>query len=195
MKILIAIAILLALASGAYADSFMAISYDISAPLGNTRDFIGSASWRGFSVEGRGFFKPNWSAGVDFGWTTFAENSDRLMEIENGHASGNQFRLMYAVPIVATLHYYPNPNKYSDKIMHYVGCGAGPYRIETELQYGLYALTEQNWHFGFCPEYGFMIPAETVFFMFNIKYNYVFKKGDTESQSYLTFRLGISDIW
>jgi hypothetical protein len=99
------------------------------------------------------------------------------------------------VPILATLHYFPNPNPYSDKIMHYVGGGAGFYRIENELQYGMYAIREQNWHFGFCPEYGFMVPAETVFFMFNIKYNYAFKKGETEAQSYLTFRFGISDIW
>jgi hypothetical protein len=195
MKILIAIAILLALASGAYADSFMAITYDVSAPLGNTRDFIGKASWRGLSVEGRGFFKPNWSAGVNFGWSTFDDKLDKIQEIDNGHISGNQFRLMYAVPIVATLHYYPNPNKYSDKIMHYVGVGAGPYRIENELQVGMFTVTEQNWHFGFCPEYGFMVPAETVFFTFNVKYNYVFKSGDTKAQQYLTFRFGISDLW
>jgi hypothetical protein len=195
MKILIAIAILMALTTGACADSFMAVTYDVSPPLGNTRDFTGRTSFRGLSVEGRGFFRPNWSAGVNFGWTTFDEKSNRLEEIYNGHASGNQFRLTYAVPILATLHYYPNPNKYSDKIMHYVGGGAGFYRVERELQYGVYTLRDQNWHFGFCPEYGFMVPAETVFFMFNIKYNYVFKRGGTDAQSYMTFRLGICDIW
>ncbi len=195
MKILIGIAIFLALATGAYADSFMAITYDISAPVRNTREFVGSASFRGLSVEGRGFFRPNLSAGVNFGWTTFDEKSDRLMEIENGHVSGNQFRLLYAVPILATLHYYPNPNKYGDNLMHYVGMGAGPYRIESDLQVGMFSVVEQNWHFGFCPEYGFMVPAETVFFMFNIKYNYVFAKGDAKAQTYWTLRFGISDMW
>ena len=48
------------------------------------------------------------------------------MEIDGGHVRGNQFRQIYAVPMVATLHYYPNPNKYEDNIMHYGGIRAGP---------------------------------------------------------------------
>lgn len=195
MRILIAVMISLTLASGVYADSFMAITYDVSAPLGNTRDFIGSASWRGLSVEGRGFFRPNWTAGVNFGWTTFHSSFEGVQEIDNGHVSGNQFRQMYAVPILATLHYYPNPDKYGDNVIHYVGIGAGVYRIEPELQIGMYAFTDENWHFGFCPEYGFMYPTETVFVLFNIKYNYAFKSGDVEAQSYLSLRFGIADIW
>ena len=79
--------------------------------------------------------------------------------------------------------------------MHYVGVGAGTYRIESELQVGMFSIIEQNWQFGFCPEYGFMVPAETVFFLFNIKYNYVFSKGDAQAQSYWTLRFGISDMW
>ena len=37
--------------------------------------------------------------------------------------------------------------------------------------------------------------ALDMFFTFNIKYNYVFKKGETDAQSYFTLRFGISDIW
>ncbi len=195
MRILTAFTILLILAGSAHADSFMAITYDVSAPTGNTRDFVSTASWRGLSIEGRTFFRPNWSAGFNFGWTTFHESGKRLSEIENGHVSGNQFRLVYSVPLVGTLHYYPNPNPYGGKVMHYVGIGAGAYAIENELQLGLYAFNDNNWHFGFCPEYGFMVPAETVFFIFNIKYNYAFSSGDIDAQSYFTLRFGVSDIW
>ena len=59
----------------------------------------------------------------------------------------------------------------------------------------MFSVIEQNWHSGFCPEYGFMVPVETVFFLFNIKYNYAFKSADAPAHTYWTLRFGVSDIW
>ena len=51
---------------------------------GNMHDFIGPASFRGFTVDYRNLVKPNIGVGVDIGWNVFYdEMPDGVYEYKN----------------------------------------------------------------------------------------------------------------
>ena len=49
-KYIYVIALLTATTSTSFAQGLFSISYDIGLPVGNTSDFIGNASFRGFGI-------------------------------------------------------------------------------------------------------------------------------------------------
>ncbi len=58
---------------GQYKGGLWSYTYDMSFGLGETSDFIGAASFRGFSLAGSGFVTDQISLGGSFGWHTFYE--------------------------------------------------------------------------------------------------------------------------
>ena len=87
MKKLTAVLVLmLLLGSAAYAQTALAgMSYQISVPMQNTKDFMEKASFVGFGVEGRRFFGDNFSLGLSFQWNTFRhEVRDKALPRGNG---------------------------------------------------------------------------------------------------------------
>jgi len=192
MKKSIIIIAFLVVSSGVFAQGMFSISYDIGLPLGNTSDFIGAPSFRGFGVEARGFLTDNLSYGGSFSWAVFyEEKGPQVWEVdETGTAYGKQYRYINSFPLMATLHYYFGE---WDETRLYAGGGIGAQKIDERTDIGLYTTNNNNWRFGVAPEVGILIPIN-----FNssinlaAKYQYALKSGDNDAVSYLNFKIGFA---
>ena len=136
---------------------------------------------------------PNITLGLAWHWNTFHKNSRDLIEIENGHVSGNQFRVLYASPVMATAHWYPRSPLDNPEFIPFVGLGAGPVWMKERLEIGIVALEDSNWHFGLSPEAGFQIPVGyyTSFYASG-RYNYVFEAGDAPEYQWWSLSFGFA---
>ncbi|MEE8572356.1 MAG: hypothetical protein V3T20_03765 [Gemmatimonadota bacterium] len=170
------------------------MSYNVSIPTGDTYDYISEGSFRGFEVEGRRFITPNLSWSLSWQWSTFNEATDGTFEIPNGHISGNQHRILYSWPFLAKAHYYfGEPAIYNENAVPFVGIGAGAYWIRQSLEIGVLAVEESNWHLGFSPEAGVLIPTTGAnSLVLSAGYHYAFESGGRGPHSYWTVKLGLA---
>ncbi len=198
MKPILAILILAVFVTGAAAqlarDYTGVVSYEISVPTGNTAEYGVNTSFRGFGFQGRRFLNPRMSWGFSWDWSTFNGQSEELISVGNMDISGHQHRIMYSMPILANFHYYfGDVHRVQESAVPFVGIGAGTYWIKPVLEIGVLAFEDSNWHFGFAPEVGILIPVSYYSDLFlSTKYNYAFESGDAEAQSYWTIFLGIA---
>lgn len=185
------VALLLVLSgTGAFADDFVGLTWNMALPAGDLKEYIDQVSWRGFTFEGRHFFREKWSVGLALNYNAFHENTDEPISIENRDISGTQFRVVYSFPLLATAHYYINWDYYQ-KVDPYVGVGIGPCRTERRLDIGVSNIIEKNWHLGLAPELGLAVPFDfTKSVYFNVRYNYAFEAGGIGPYSYWGFNLG-----
>jgi len=164
-----------------------AFTYQTALATGDTKSFTDDFSWRNVGLEGRSFVGPNVSVGAFFGWNVLNSEVDGTVSLGPVDASGYQSRFINAFPMLVTAHYYLG-ERYGPR--PYVGAGVGTYYIENRLEMGLTALTVSNWHFGFAPEVGVMIPTGGYSEAYlSAKYNYAASSGDI-TRSYWTFGLG-----
>lgn len=170
--------------AAAYSQDYLsAISYNISFPSGDTQEYINKTSWRGVSLEGRRFIRPNVTIGLFFGWHVFDEQVSNLISFDRENLSGNitgkQFRYLNSFPIQLNSHYYFGREGYSRL---YIGGGAGATHTIQRFELGLLALEERNWHFSVAPEVGFIQPLGTVSdlnLLVNAKYHYALESGES----------------
>jgi len=190
---LVALILLLA-ASGALGQSALtSLSWDPSFPTGDTREFIGKFTWRSFGMDVKGFMTPQFTMGASFDWRLFNEVTDKLIEIEDGHASGVQTRRIYAIPLLLTSHYYFRSFKDYPNYIPYVGGGAGAYWIEEKLEIGVYTMKHKAWNFGLCFELGTLFQFSYGYALLRFKYNYAFEGGDVAPVSWMSIGIGIVD--
>jgi hypothetical protein len=182
------------------AQSFLgSLSYSTALGMGNTGDFIGDLSYKGFQFEGRTFTSRNWTFGGTFGWNVFDAQSSDLIHVENGDdvsdIQGTQVRYINSFPIMANGHYYFFKRK--SPVRPFLGINVGLYYITQRFQLGIYQMEENNWHFGFAPEAGVLIPVGSIAIMANAKYNYALSAGKPlgggtdNSHSYMSFNIGL----
>jgi outer membrane protein W len=192
MKYLYILVFLVLLSAGALAqDEFVgSFTYNIAVPTSHTREFVDNTSFRGIGLEFNKYLKPQFSIGFAASWNVFYHRTNEVTEIESGHVSGTQLRYINSFPFLLTGRYFLET---SGNLKPYLGAGAGAYYIMNELNIGIYAITHNNFHFGFAPELGFMIASggESAFTA-NIKYNYAFGAGGTEDYSYWGVNLGVA---
>jgi opacity protein-like surface antigen len=176
--------------TGALADDFIGLTWNMALPAGDLKMYADQVSWRGFAFEGRHFFSERWSVGLGLNYSIFHQNADELISIENSDISGAQFRVVYSFPLLATAHYYINWDYYQ-KVDPYVGMGIGAYRMERRLDIGVSSIRDNNWHLGFAPELGLAVPIDfTRSIYFNVRYNYALEAGGIGPYSYWGFNLG-----
>jgi hypothetical protein len=195
MRTIIAVFLFLALSSGAAtADEVIGVlTYDVSFPTGDMKDFVDETSWRGFGLEGRWLMTPNITVGLAWHWNTFHRKSSDLLEIENGHVSGNQFRVLYASPFMATAYWYPKSPLDNPKFMPFIGLGAGGVWVKERLEIGIVAIEDSNWHFGLSPEVGFQYPVGYyTSLLVSGRYNYAFEAGDAPEYQWWSFSVGFA---
>lgn len=186
MKWLYSTIIILIFAGSISAQGLVGVSYNVSIPTANLKDYISNASWRGFSIEGRWFTARNVSFGVTLGWNIFSKKSDELIQIEdaevNGAVSGTQVRSVNVFPIVGTVHYYTGSSR--DQARFYFGTSLGMYYIRQRLEIGISSLDNNNMHFGLAPEAGVLFElSRAVTMVVKSKYNYAFSSGTSLSGS------------
>ena len=182
-----------------------AFSYDVGFPLGETSDYIGNTSWRGFTVQGRSFIKPNISVGGSFSWQVFYEQVDEVVEFSyqpeevdrpiNGALSGKQFRYINTLPIMVNIHYYMG-DALIDAVRPYAGLSLGTAPTKQRTEVGIIAIDEFNWHFALAPEIGILVPIDTgVDFFGSLKYNLALKANDSITHSYLNIQVGLANLF
>jgi opacity protein-like surface antigen len=189
MKILLTIAMVLVLSAPAFAqDWFWGLTWGAAFPGGETRDYITNESFRNFGLEGRKFTSPHLSLGLSFNWSVFNEETDAISQIRGGAVSGTQFRYINAFPLLATAHTYLGDDEGTQL---YLGAGVGAYYVEQRTEIGLFAVTEDNWHFGVAPEAGLSFAMGwQARFLVMTRYNFVAETDGREYQ-WWEVRIGI----
>lgn len=165
------------------------ITYNTGLALGETADYVGKYSFRGFGMEARWQVAPDWYAGFNAAWSTFYESVSGSFTYENRTLTGTQYRYLNMYPLYATA-YRAFGN--SDTFSPYVGLGVGATKIDKRTEMGLWYTSENAWHFGLAPELGTTIFTMANFeVLFSVRYNYAFKTGSTPAYSYLGINLGL----
>jgi hypothetical protein len=195
MRTILAVFLVLALSAGAVKadDAIGVLTYDLSFPLGDMKDYIDKTSWRGFGLEGRWLVTPNITLGLGWHWNTFYETTDEMIELENGHVSGNQYRIVYGSPIMVTAFWYPSSPLDNPDFMPYLGLGLGTIWMKKRLEIGVVAIEENNWHFGLSPEAGLMYPVGYyTSLLVAARYNYAFETGDAPEYQWWSVSVGFA---
>ncbi len=162
---------------------FWGLAYQVTTPSGDTKDFADDFSFRNLGLDGRAFVKPNVSFGFFTAWNVFAEKTSETISIaEVLDVTGEQFRYINAVPILATAHYYFGQAG-RRSIKPYVGLGLGTYWIEQRFEIGFSAIKDSQWHFGVAPEVGIVLPLRSnIAWYLNARYNYAVKANNFTHQ-------------
>jgi hypothetical protein len=180
---------LLALAGGStQAEEFGALSYSMSLPTGDAHDYIQNTSFRGLGLSGRRFVKPNLTVGLLFGWNILYERTDRIIDIENGHVSGDQLRHINAFPMMVGAHLYMGQR---GKFRPYLAANVGAYYVMKRLDIGVYRFQDDHFHFGVAPEVGFLLPAGGSAVIGSIRYNHAFATDDSIDYTFWSFNIGM----
>jgi len=172
------------------AQTWYVLSYQPAQPLGNTKEFAGNFGWRGIGFDFKKQVKPSVTVGLSFGWQVIDEQTDETVSAFGLDISGDQFRYVNSFPVLANVSYFFGKE---GGTRPYVAANVGTYIMEHQLEIGLYALHETNWHFGFGPEAGIAIPVRPdLAAVLSSRYNYALSAGNVDDQSYVSFGLGVA---
>ena len=175
-------------------DLLTGLTYSISVPTGETRDFTAKTSFKGLSIDLRKFISYNASIGFLVGYSAFEEETNRTISTSIGDISGDQSRLINAFPIMITTHYYLGEGT---EFRPFIGIGAGMYYFYHQLEQADENLESNKWHFGIAPEAGFVYLLGSIYAFVNVRYNYAFSAENeitriSTSQSYAAFNIGFA---
>ena len=192
MKYIITIVAALLINALSYAQSLYSFDYTMSFGTGKTGDYIQNPSFRGITFEGRGFIDDNVSLGGLFTWSTFYESlSGETYTQGTATLTGNQYRYINAYPMLFQAHYYMGNDDLEPRL--YLGGGTGAYRINQRVDFGVYSVEERNWHFGFSPEVGLLVPVSFDSYLnVSFRYHYVLKAKDTIDHSWFGLSIGMA---
>jgi len=185
-------------------DWWWGITYEMSAtsslPTNSDSDvnFIEDYSFRGLGIEAR--YVPsrdaNYSFGFNMGWNVLNEKNEfgterNTINLANADITGTQLRYFNTVPLLANASYYFGSR---GGIRPYVGVNAGTYYIERRVDIGVVGIVEDNWHFGWAPEVGLVVPLgrPEIALLTTIRYNWAFSAGGTGDQKFWGFNIGIA---
>ena len=165
MKKLLIIAICLFGLSPFLKAQMLNLNYQISLPMNQVKDFTDKASFRGFDIEYHQFLGDQFSIGAAIGWDVFYKDKKHTPGNFrfNGNSNvytitGNQYRYINTVPMLAIGRYYFTDN--TTAVRPFVGLGIGTSWTERRLEVGQFASTISRWQFALAPEVGMYIPEE-----------------------------------
>ncbi len=186
-------------ASNAGRATFWSADYVITVPTGDQAGFISLPSYRGFSVAGGGFITDQLLVGGSIGWTgSYAEYGRRTYELEGiaGAITGRRYDYLYALPVLATVHYFFLPDA---SVEPFVGLGLGAQYTNLETQIGSLSVSDNAWDFSLNPEAGIYIPmglGATWGFTAKVRYNQVFyKERDFSNLQNWGFHIGVGFLY
>jgi hypothetical protein len=192
--ILIAI-FLIAFSTNVFSQGYMTnLTYNVSLPMGDTKDYISETSFRGFSAEWRSFITKNTSWGIFGGWQVLYERTTDRISLPQTDISGTQDRTINTFPLMLTGHFYIGK---SGEFQLTAGMGLGTQYVSQRFAIGLYAFEEDNWRAAVMPDVGVIIPlTEESGISLNARYHWTAKgksitREDT-SLTYLTVAVGVA---
>jgi len=198
-RALASVALLVGISGEAQAqDWWWGITYNMSAtsslPGSSDSDvsFVDDFSFRGIGLEAR--YVPNRGGNLSYGfsgsWNVLNEKTDEVVDLPGAAISGTQLRYFNAVPLLVNAHYYFGSRR---GIRPYAGINAGTYWIERRVDIGISSVKDDNWHFGWAPELGVIVPLgrPEVALIANTRYNWAFSAGGSGDQKYWGFNIGL----
>lgn len=199
MKKLFIIAICLIGLSPLLKAQMLNLNYQISVPIGDLKDYVDKASFRGFNLEYHNYLSERVSLGIAIGWDVYyqdkknATGNFRFSGNDDIYTmTGNQYRYVNTVPMLLVPRYYFTDQNTS--VRPFAGLGIGTSWTEKRLELGQYASTISRWQFNIAPEIGMYVPINDQFALnFGAKYAYATKAshGRIPAMQYFTFNIGI----
>lgn len=199
-KNILIIALTVATIVGANAQGgFWNFSYPMSVAIGETGEFVGKASFRGFGIDGRSFIRDNVSIGGFASWEVFdeikrGEPAQPILDDNGqtaGYRTGTPYTYLNTIPLMVNSHYYLG--NYGS-VQAFFGVGVGTIYVDEREDIGLFTTQTKKWRFGVQPEVGVYIPfglsnsGATV----SLRYRYGTKAGDsTREINMLSLAIGL----
>lgn len=200
MKKLLIITIILFGLSPFLKAQMLNLNYEISVPSGDLKKFIDKASFRGMNLQYHYFMGERFSIGAQVGWNVFYQDlqnhsgdfkfsgNDNIYTI-----TGNQYRYVNTVPLMAIGRYYFTGN--SASVRPFFGLGVGTRWTEKRLEIGRYASTISRWQFNLSPEIGMYVPLTNQLALnVGAVYNYGTKAAHGKLPEYQTFSFNVGLI-
>jgi len=190
---------LLAIGSRAEAQQWYGgFSYQVSMPMGDTKDFTEDVGFLGFALDFRNVVSHNTTVGVLLGWNVFHTRTSETIEvIRNGNPgaiTGLQDRTINSFPIMANFHRYFG-QKGNTKF--FFGLNAGGYYMVQRFDIGIFSFQNDEWQWGVIPEMGVVIPMQSnTSLLITAKYHYAFSGqnavGTDVKNQYISLGIGFS---
>ena len=186
---------LLLLSNGAQAQqSFFGISYGMSVPTSDTKDFTEGTSWRNGTVDILAKVRPNTAVGLSFGWNVFNDVTTTVSRIDGEGSrpidiAGTQYRYINSFPMLVTVRQFTGT---PGGMRPFFGLGVGTQFVKQRVEVGQWRISDNTWHFALAPEIGVLLPigSDAKWFV-NAKYNYAAKASD-RTHSYFGFNIGVA---
>jgi outer membrane protein W len=136
-------------------EKYIYLNLDVNKPLSNT-NWISGSSAIGAKLGYRSFISPNFSAGLDIGFSNFHEyEPTRTIENPTGAITTDYFHYIYNYSAVASGQYYFRDED-QQRFFPYAGLGLGASTNEYVLYYNIYDDSERSWGFLARPEAGIL---------------------------------------
>ena len=87
-------------------DGYSTVTYAVSIPMGNTKDFTDNVSWRGVGFDYAKFILGGESTSIGFatGWYVFNDNKpNETTTRDNITVNGTQYRYLNSFPVLAVV--------------------------------------------------------------------------------------------
>jgi hypothetical protein len=175
------------------AQDILGISYDISIPTLDTKEFVSNTSLVGFGLDARKMTHGKYSYGVTFHWNSFTDDRLERLNTGDGNTVTIDDRSMESFPLLLNSHYY----FFSDieSFRPFFGGNIGTYFIITRRVVDGVKRSDTAWHFGLAPDIGFMFHfMDDVHVMLTLRYNYAFKTGGSPAQTYFSILFGFVSV-
>jgi hypothetical protein len=171
----------------------LGISYDISVPTLDTKEFVNNISLVGFGLDARKMTHSKYSYGITFHWNSFKDDRLERVNSESGNFISIDDRSLESFPILVNGHYYFFSEV--DSFRPFLGVNTGTYFIITRRSVDGVRRSDTNWHFGLAPDIGFMLHfMQDVHVMLTLRYNYAFKTSSSPTQSYFSILFGFVSV-
>jgi hypothetical protein len=177
-------------------DKYYYVTLDVNTPLSNTA-WISSTTAKGLKAGVRQFINEKFSAGVDFGFSTFNQYvPTETTNTGTGTITTDYFRYIYNYSLVASGQYNFHVGN-GETFFPYAGIGLGANNNEYVLYYNAYTDTDSRWGFVARPEAGMLIKftkRRDLGAMLAIHYDYSTNKSkvfDYSSFSTIGFQVGL----
>jgi hypothetical protein len=173
---------------------YTGITYEMSVPDGDLKNFVDETSYRGFGMTFRQMVSKNFSTGLFFGWNVFHKRTTETSQLNNGAITGTQDRTFNSFPMMLNAHWYLGGR---GDIRPFLGLNAGGWIVLQRLAVGIYQVEKDSFEWGVVPEVGIVIPLSREAALFaNGKYNYAFTgkglSGDDFNMSYAGINVGFA---
>lgn len=198
-QLCVAVALCGAVVSSARAEGSMAVlTYAVSFPGSNMKDFIDETSFLGleFAARTTARYRSSLLIGMTVGFEVFDQHSSDPIQMENGTVSGRQARYLNTVPLLLTAHYYFGPRH---GLHAFGGVGVGTLFVYQTFQLGVFEFESGTWHLAVAPEAGVQYPIGGATEIYaSGRYNYAFENGASltgESIAWNYWSLNVGLAW